>query len=567
MGNQQYMPKKKNNIVPINMDAAFYYNRAMKSLNKLNYHKALRYFRKAIELEPRNPVNYCNMAGILAELGKYEESNRLIWHVLEEIDPELAECYFYLASNYTNLMDFEMAEQYLLKYCETLPEGEFVEEAEDLLEYICDQLQRSPREASSEEDLEVAVLHDRARKMLEEGRFVEASRLLQKLCKENPEFIAARNNLALCYYYMGHFEKAMETVEIVLKLEPYNIHALCNLAVFYSHNKNEEKLQEVLNLLKKIVPYHFDQTYKLATTLGILGENEAAYFLFRKMITHTGYGDIFLIHYGAVAAYNTGRLKEAEELWKKVKRLDPDKPVAPFYLNLLQARACGRLAMNEAFYHYEIPQAQKLLCDTYSKEEFNEEIKKNPLIRSSFLWALRFGDKDTKLQVIQAFENIADSEVEEALRLFLMNPSEDDYLKRVAIFVLRKMGVQEPLQAVISNKARQIDPGLHSTNLPVWMKKWQDVMDCINLHMHEQYDMFEQREAHHLWIEFVGAVYPNVPTIRKEEAWAASVEYLVAKRNHYPVTQEEVARRYGVSPATLARNCKTITRVCPEKNE
>ena len=70
-------------------------------------------------------------------------------------------------------------------------------------------------------------------------------------------------------------------------------------------------------------------------------------------------------------------------------------------------------------------------------------MKTNPLVRSSFFWALRHGDRKTKLQVIQALGMIADNEVKEALQAMLMEPDEDDDLKKMALFVLRSIGVEE----------------------------------------------------------------------------------------------------------------------------
>jgi tetratricopeptide (TPR) repeat protein len=563
MAKQQYAPKKKSKIVPIHMDADFYYERAMRYLDKLNFQKALRYLRKAVEFEPNNPEYYCSMAGVLAELGKYEDSNRILWYVLEDVDPSLDECYFYLASNYANMMEFELAEQYILRYLQNVPDSIYSEEAEDLLDYVEFHLRDMPRHPEGGEELEVVLQHDRARRLLEEGKFNEASRLLQKLVRENPDFIAARNNLALCYYYMGRFEKAMETVQEVLREEPSNIHGLCNLAVFYSHLQQQDKLDKLLITLKKIVPYHFDLAYKLATTLGILGEDETAYFLFRKMISHAGQSDLYMLHYAAVAAYNTRRWDAAEALWRKVERLDPSENVASYYLRQIQQRKEGGRGIEKASYHYQIPLQDEFSFETIgnSPAEIGQAMKNNPLLRSSLLWALRLGDKDIKLQVIQAFEHIADEEVEEALRAFLINPAEDDYLKKVAIFVLRKMGAKEPYQAVISHQVKSVSFSVNP-KFPVWNKKWQQVAECLRDHMQDRYDFLEQQEAQTLWLAYLNEAYPNVPVIRKQEAWAASLEYAVARRHNYAVTQEEIAARYGVSVASLARNYKLISAVC-----
>lgn len=568
MAKQQYAPKKKSKIVPIHMGADFYYERAMRYLDKLNFQKALRYLRKAVEFEPNNPDYYCSMAGVLAELGKYEESNRILWHVLEEVDPSLDECYFYLASNYASMMEFKLAEQYVLRYLQNASNPFYAEEAEDLLDYIEFHVQTTPRETEDEEDVEVVLQHDRARRLLEEGKFNEASRLLQTIVKEHPDFIAAQNNLALCYYYMGRFEKAMETVQQVLKEDPSNIHGLCNLAVFYSHLRQQDELNELLITLKKIVPYHFDLAYKLATTLGILGEDEAAYFLFRKMISQAGQGDLYMLHYAAVAAYNTQRWDAAEAFWRKVERLDPSEAVATYYLKQIALQKEGGQALAEASYHYQIPLQENLSFEIAgsSANELNEAMQNNPLIRSSLLWALRFGDREVKLQVIQAFEYIADKEVEEALRAFLVNPAEDDHLKKMAIFALRKMGAPEPYQAIIDNQTQFVAFHLNP-ELPIWTEKWQQVVECLHSHMQERYDILKQQEAQALWLDYLSKAYPDVPVIRKQEAWAASLEYMVARRHNFSVTQEEVASHYGVSVASLARNCKLITSVCQLRKE
>lgn len=542
---QEYAHKRKSNIVPIKVDASFYCERAIKSLNRLKFKKAVRYFHKAIELEPENAIFYCNLAGVLAEMEKFDESNRLLWHVLEKIDPSMFECYFYLSSNYANLMDFDLAEQYAMKYLEKCADGEWADEAEDLLDFITFELQRPSFDNNTEEDLEVTALHDRARYHLEEGRFNEAKELLENLIIDHPDFYAARNNLALCYYYMGSFGDAMDMVEGVLKDDPFNVHALCNLAVFYYH-LNHPDLNEIVDLLQKLAPFRMDQTYKLATTLGILEDHKGAYLLFKKLIAHSGYGDIYIIHYGAVAAYNSGLYTEAETLWKRVKRLDPTGTVAPYYLEQIARKRAGKPCAKGVSYHYQLMEDEKV----FTIEEWKEELVKDPLIRSSFLWALRYGDRETKIQVIRAFEVIPDKEFEEALRLLLLNPAEDDELKQEVIEVLKNMGAEGPFASIFQHREQML--GFDDA------EKWQKVLHCLKNKMQNRYDEELIEEARLFWLEFIDKVYPTIPTIRKVEAWAASVEYLLVKRSKLSITREAVSKFYGISIATLDRNCKVI---------
>ncbi|MCL6456584.1 MAG: tetratricopeptide repeat protein, partial [Gorillibacterium sp.] len=225
---------KKQKVIPLKIDATFFFERAVRSLDRCHYDKALKYFKRAVEYEPENSVNHCNLAGVYAELGNFEESNEILWKILERLDPTMTECYYYLANNYANMDDFESAEQAVLKYMETDPEGIYLEEAEEIVDLLAYELDR-PIPVRFVKCREGMYEHDDARRLLEEGRFVEAARVLEKIVKKHPEFLAARNNLALGYYYLGQFEKALDTVYDVLGIDEGNLHALCNLAIFYQH--------------------------------------------------------------------------------------------------------------------------------------------------------------------------------------------------------------------------------------------------------------------------------------------------------------------------------------------
>ena len=66
-------------------------------------------------------------------------------------------------------------------------------------------------------------IHDKARRLLEEGRFAEATQLLERIVAEEPSFTAARNNLTLAYFYQGRLEEAFRLVHTVLAEDPGNV--------------------------------------------------------------------------------------------------------------------------------------------------------------------------------------------------------------------------------------------------------------------------------------------------------------------------------------------------------
>ncbi|MFC4812189.1 tetratricopeptide repeat protein [Paenibacillus sp. GCM10023250] len=553
-------------IIPIQWDATFFFERAVRSMDRYHYDKALKYFRRAAEYEPDNPVNHCNMAGILSEMGNYEESNRILQSIVTELDPEMTECHFYMANNFANMELYEAAENALIRYLEEDAEGQFLEEAEEMMELLHFELER-PTKLAFVKAREGFFEHDKARAMLEEGKFVEAVRLLESIVEKNGEFLAARNNLALAYYYMGVFDKALITIKQVLELEPGNLHALCNLAIFYQHAGDKELLAPLVELLCKTVPFHQEHVFKLATTMGILGKHGEAYRHFMRLLKDGGLkSDACLYHYAAVAAFNLSRYDESRRLWLQVRKLDADSHVPGYYLEQLDRMAQGQPSA-PASYHYHLPFEEQFKLWEKSTESLPDHMKRDPLVRSSFFWALRHGDRHTKLQVIQALGMIADNEVKDALREFIVEPQEDDYLKRIAIFVLRSIGVHESLHAILEGKETVIEHSRMPSRLPIWEDKWQSVLEAALMRMNKQYDLVQQHDLLTLWIEFLSRVYPDVPKLGKVEGWAAALEYLTAKMHRREISYHEVSQRYGISIATVSKCAKRIDEICGIKEK
>jgi tetratricopeptide (TPR) repeat protein len=557
MEKQQAAPANAK-IIPLKMDAMFFFERAVKSLNRYHYGKALKYFRRAVEFEPDNPVNHCNMAGILSEIGNYEESNRILERIIDEIDPTMTECYFYMANNYANMENYILAEKALINYLERDPHGYFLEEAEEMMDFLSYELNR-PVPVIRVKSREGLLEHDRARFLLEKGHFSEAIRVLEHIVRKYPDFLAARNNLALAYYYKGRFADCLRMIEDVLKEDPGNLHALCNLAIYYQHVDSGE-LPPLLELLAKTYPYQPEHCFKLAMTLGLLGEHEAAYRNFRRLLMSREWAeDPALYHYTAVSAFYTGRWQDARSLWQQAAKADPDSPVPKFYLDELdRLMTCPEKSL--VSYHYLLPIEEKFSLLETAEAELIRQFAENPLMRSAFFWAFRHGDHDTKVKIIRVFSVVPGAEVEEALRAFLLS-EESDYLKKMVVFILRSRGIAEPLRVRLGGKEEWVTTAAVPSGLPVWQRVWQMVIDAALERMADHYDMIEQYDLQTLWIEYLARVYPEVPRIRKIEGWAAALEYLTAKMHLRKLTYREAAERYGVSVSTVAQKVKMVDQV------
>ncbi|MBW5448977.1 tetratricopeptide repeat protein [Cohnella sp. CFH 77786] len=564
MSQRKRVAKNKNRrpkVIPMRLDATFFFERAVQSLDRFHYDKALKYFRRAVEYEPENPVNHCNMAGILSEMGRYEESNVILRSVLDRIDPAMTECYYYLANNYANMELYEAAEEALVRYLENDPEGQFLDEADELLDLLGYELNR-PTKISTIKSKENVFAHDKARELLEAGRFAEAVKILEEIIQRQPDFLAARNNLGLAYYYMGLFDKSVQTITEVLDAEPGNLHALCNLAIFYQHANREAQLRSLMEKLRKTVPFHPEHVFKLATTLGIVGEHREAYRHFRRLLkTGELSGEPSLHHFAAVAAVNLGLYDEADRYWRQAGRLDPESEVPTFYLRKLDKIRTGE-ERPPVHYHYHLPFEEQFKRWEASPGLVSEALKRDPLIRSSFFWALRHGDRRTKVQVIQALGLVADEEVIEALKAFLVDPEEEDELKRVAVLVLRSIGVQDALTVTFSGRTITLEARRKSAKLPVWDSAWQAVLEKALENMSGRYDVVQQHDMMTLWVDYLSRVYPEVPKLHKAAGWAAALEYWTAKMHRRTVTYSDLVSRYGASQASISRYANRIDEAC-----
>lgn len=560
------------NIIPIHLDASFFFERAVRSLDRNHVDKALKYFRKAVEYEPENPVNHCNMAGILSEKGDYKASNAILAHVLDVVDPSMTECYFYMANNYANMDQFEEAERALVTYLEEDTQGQFMTEAEEMMELLYYELDR-PAKLNRIKSRQGVVEHDQARELLEEGKFAQAAELLEGMSPDYPDYLAARNNLALAYYYMGLFSKAKETIAEVLEQEPGNLHALCNLAIFY---QNENRTDQVLLLIKKllaIVPFQHEQVYKLATTMGILGQHDSAYIHFRRLLkgeeTAT---DPALAHYAAVAAFNTERYGIAKRLWHHVNKLDPGSEVARYYLDGLEAVIQGVQEPSKLSYHYHLPFDEQFKQWEDYGNGIPEEMKNDPLIRSSFFWALRHGDQATKLQVIHALGMIGDYEVQQALQLFINEPGEEPALVKAAEAVLHDLQrVEHPelnteVSQPLTPEALKTIPKVSENEVTgnqlgnETSSHWQAVVDRA-LQMSEARAELQQ-EMERIWTDYVSRVRPDLSGSKQIEGWAAGLEYLASKNRSRPVTYQSIAERYGISASTVSKYARQLNQIC-----
>jgi len=556
MGKQHFSTRQKNKVIPMTLDANFFFERALRHLNRNNYSKALKYFWRTVDIEPNNPIHYCNLAGILSEIGQFRESNELLLYVVENLDPKLTECYYHLANNYAYLEELEQSFKYVHRYLDESPEGEFAEDASEMLSFISGELDEI--DDLSEDSKELYIAHYKAKSLLEEGKFAEAVKRLEAMVDNYPDFFPAKNNLALAYFYLGDYSKSIEQTKKVLDKESSNIHALCNLAIFYQHINELEEFSFIINFLTKLAPFNSEHLYKLATTFAILGEHEMAFKHFNKLI-YKDELNLVLIHYGAVAAYNTGRYELAFKWWNKILKIDSESLIAKYYLEVLAGDISNRLLILPTFcYQYELPIEQLINIVKQSNQFYKD------LTFKSMLWGLENGDNRTKESILLGLGFFKDVEAEKVLRGFLVSEENSKYLKNKALLALEEMNAKPPYRINKDGKEYAVDR--QTPDFSLWKDNWLDVLEGLEEILGERLNIIELYDAKIIWFDFINRTFPNTPNVRKVEGWVAAIEYIVAKMHYHPVNYDMLAANYYVSKQTIIKNVNLLQNVLDLKN-
>lgn len=554
--------EKDSKVLSFLPDAAFYFERGVRYLNRHDLSRALKSFKRAVECEPTNAVNHCNLAGVLSELGDFEQSNQVLQSILSDIAPDMAECYFYMANNYANLGEYELAEAHVVKYLEVDPTGEFAPDADEMLDVLIHEfgggeILRESRKRQMEDSRE----RDQARALLEEGKFHEAGVLLEQEIARQPDAVAARNNLALARYYLGQMDEAVALTRRVLDIEPMNIHALCNLAVFIRHaGRDQEEYRQLVSLLRKLTPLQFDQGYKLATTLGILGEHKAAYRVFLQLVEFGDRHDPALYFALAAACANRNRLKAARQWLLEVEALDPESGIAEYYM-----REIDRAQQNEErlffSYTYQLPFHLRTSAGSRKQRSAFGRIgawARDPGVRSSLYFALFCGPRVTKREALQAFAVLGDEESVHTLKEFVRDPAQSDDMVWGGLFVLQRLRVSGEVSVSLAGREERLTLPVRDRRILSWQPTLDAVLDDVEKSLALR-DPDLSDMAFDIWLRYVSSAYLELPKIVKRGVWAAALEYVTRRTAGRTTPQAVVAARYEVSVKALAKAAHAIT--------
>lgn len=310
-------------VIPFIQTGEYYFKKGLKAYRQHDIYKSIKHFKRAIQLEPKEPMFLCQLSVALTEIGDYILSNQYLTQIMEDPNFDMPECFYFMANNYAHLGLFQEAGKHAQAYLDREPDGDFSEDAEDLLDLLL--LEEVDFEDSANQQDELIVMQEQARDYLETGRLDEAVTLLKEIIREYPEFWSAYNNLALAYFYSGDVENASEILDEVLSKNAGNLHALCNSLVFLYYQRKNQQVKELTKRLALIHPILSEHRYKLGATFGLVGRHDLAYKWLRSLQRSGFEGDETFYYWLSHSAYFTEHHDVAQNAWKRVLEENPNK--------------------------------------------------------------------------------------------------------------------------------------------------------------------------------------------------------------------------------------------------
>lgn len=535
--------------MPIQLDSNYFFERALKSLDMQRYDKALKYFKKAVDYEPNNPINYCNVAGVLSEMGNYDQANDILNKVIQDIDPKMTEVYFYMATNFAHMELYEEAEGKLIQYLEEDEEGHFLEEAEEMIEFLQTELPE-PKKITKVRAKAGLYEHSYARELLEQGQFAEAIALLERIVEEQPDFLAAVNNLALAYYYVGFKEEAKQHMLQVLEQDSSNLHALCNLAIYYYYESELESLKQLLPSILKVEPFYQEHLYKLATTLGIMKEHKKALKHFERLIKlGEGTKDGSIYHYAAIASLNIKAYDKALRYWQLAYQYGNYEP-ALFYIELTQQLSSKQLNFAFTYSYFLSVEEQLTLWETIIEDKEVELY--NCIVKAYFYYAKASGQREQKLQSLSMITAIAneDESIVDLLYHYILYPLEHKDVKSEALQLLLHTIQQRYM--TIANTDKLVKNSL--------TKSSEAIIDSI---VHDQNNVLTEelkRAMLTLLLHYLCGATNDKDAGHSTKNWVAALLYLVQKEQNAKVSYKQIAEQFQISSSVVSKTCKVIAQ-------
>ncbi|MDY0408874.1 tetratricopeptide repeat protein [Virgibacillus soli] len=307
------MQQTNKKIIPFIPDGDFYYVRGVEAFQKRKFDNATKWLKKAIEANPNEPLYRCQLSVVYTELGLYYKANQELTIVLQSTE-EYVDCYYLLANNYAHLGLLTEAKKYALAYLNKENDGDFTEEAEELLQLIEFEEEEEDDWELEDED-ELLIYQETAFHFMENLDWNKALAVLNEMLILFPDHKVIRHEYAQALFFEGQHEEAIAMELTHLESEPSGLYSHTNLALFYYELGKKTEYNHYISKIRNVYPIHEQQKLIIATTLARTAQYAEANKRFR-MIKQKTVSPLSYFRWYSLTLYEMGNISKAQSIWE-----------------------------------------------------------------------------------------------------------------------------------------------------------------------------------------------------------------------------------------------------------
>lgn len=453
----------KQNIIGFTQPADFYFRAAQRAFHAEDIPNAVFNARTAVRKDPDNAEYGLLLAQILIHARQHEESLQILFDLLRCGDgAQETECLFLLGLNFLALDDHEKAQECFGEYMSLEPEGVHAEEIDEYLTYDGPEYDPSLYYFDDLNEHEARLKSSQVKMDLENGRYRQAARILESVPAGQADKPYIRNNLAMALFFSGQQERALEITRSVLEKDPDNIHANCNMMVFLSRLDRLAEAAPYISRLDGCEPSAADDKFRIAAAFCDIEDHERAYHAMHEY-NLLGEGDVRSLFCEGIAAYNTGRIREAVSVLSDVRKIDYPAIIAEYYLQRMNAVLADPDTFVPLPYIYRLPpeeSGRRVLylneCLRMNQADFQQLWREDREFEDTLLWVMNYADENVQIAVCVIIAGFGDLKAEKMLRRFLLSITRPDVVKNEILVLLDHIGAQGPYLVYLSGELVEV---------------------------------------------------------------------------------------------------------------
>ncbi len=336
---------------------------------------AVRLAKRLVKQYPQYPEAW--IALLLSTEGHLAYQAWATMHLCDLV-PREAHFWFGLTAAAAGMGQIVLAYEAAQRYLTLEPDGEFAAEASSLLEGVeesvenlIQNLQKEYPHLTPQEAKKVWVLHEKAEIAFEVGEIETSAQYNQQVLDLAPNFIPAKNNLAISMFRMGQHDEALRLLREVYEEHPEDGFTLAFLARYTRMLGRHEEAESYIEQLRRLKPETGDAAFAKLETLAIFGTEQEILdafeevqrlqpLLFPKFLSRA-------YHYAAATHMRLGNEQQAQTLWEEALDIDEENYLAEESLDDFDVPPYAR----HVPWYFE---AELLLPDIDSREVFVDAI-------------------------------------------------------------------------------------------------------------------------------------------------------------------------------------------------